>query len=100
VSYVAFVALAVVALWGMAAMFACGVWAAVEILKTFELKWDEKAARRVSMALQEQARKQIERRQVVERFKQTYGELPAEHEAALTEEIENVLSAGPTRRSS
>lgn len=88
----------VAAFYAVCGAFCVGVWASTEIIKTFEVRWEERASRRVALALQEQGRKQLERQQAIERWKAQHQDLTPDQENIMSEEIEAALSAGPGRR--
>jgi len=88
---------AVAIVWAGSLAFVCGLAAYAHVFQHFLKGQQEIAAVRVQKALQEQARKQIDRQQFMERMKEKYGELPEPHQDVIQDELEKVLSAGPRR---
>lgn len=86
---------AVMLVWVASLAFVCGLAAYSSVYRHFLDKQERIASIRVQKALQEQARKTLERQQIAERLKEQYGDIPQGHQEVLGEELEKVLSSGP-----
>jgi len=88
---------AVLIVWVGSLAFVCGLVAYKSVFEHFLKGQQEIAAVRVQKALQEQARKTLDKQQILEKLKERYGEIPEAHSETASEELERILSAGPRR---
>jgi len=88
---------AVALVWVASLAFVCGLVAYASVYNHFLAKQEQIAAVRVQKALQEQARKALDKQQILEKLKERYGEIPEAHSETASEELERILSAGPRR---
>ena len=71
-----------------------GLFVYSHIYQHFLKAQDEKAAKRVALALQEQSRKWMDRNNIAKKIKEQYGELPEGFSQVMEEELGAVFKPG------
>ncbi len=79
---------------GLGLGFACGLWAQARVSDLYWRASEERANRRVALAVQDAERKRHERQEAINRAKVLYGpHLQPDQDAVIEEEVERVLGA-------